>query len=565
MKKMKRKIYLSLSLISTIAILLSTILLVLIFYNFHMNKSKESIRDYGITMANYLELSNPQDIGDILNHDSNIRTTLIHHKGDILFDSNKESSEMENHINRPEVQRALKTGKGESLRHSSTFEKDTYYYAILLSNNNILRVSEEIDSILSVFLTILPGIFLVFFFIFFMSLSLSSFLSSKILKPIDNITKNMENLLIKNELDTLDIYDELLPLVKTLVKQSEKINLQLKDIKEKADIMDTIMSSMNEGLVLIDNDKYILSINDSSIKLLEGNKNLSYIDKSFISLCRNLEINDAIDQVLQSKKNHELILQLNNKYIYFFISPVFTNNSPLGTVILMVDYTEKYKIDLIRKEFSANVSHELKTPLTSIIGYSEMIQNGMVQGKDITKFASIIKKEGDRLLNLVDSIIRLSKIEENKSIKDFDSVDIYILGQNILENLKLLAHEKNIELNIKGNKTIANVNQSMMEELIYNLLDNAIKYTNEGGSVTLEISKDSPYTTIKVKDTGIGIPTEHQDRIFERFYMVDKSRSKKTQSTGLGLSIVKHIVEYHNGTIELKSTPNKGTEILVKF
>lgn len=547
------------------AIILSSALLVLIFYNFHMDKSKESLKNYGFTMANYLELSNFQSMEAILNNNSNVRTTLIKINGHIIFDSDKIATEMENHINRPEVQNAIKNGTGDSLRHSSTFEKNTYYYAILLSEDVILRVSQEVDNILSVFLTILPAVLLVFFFIFLISLFLSSLLSSKILEPIDDISENMEELLVKNQLDTLDIYDELLPFVKTLVKQSEKINLQLKDIREKADILETIMSSMNEGLILVDNDQYILSINNSGIELLKGSKNISYVTKPFITLSRDPEINDSIHKVLKSKKNHELIIKLKERYIYLLISPVFTNNTPLGAVILMVDYTEKYKIDLIRKEFSANVSHELKTPLTSIIGYSEMIENGMVTGKDITKFASIIKSEGDRLLNLVDSIMRLSKIEEGKIRKTFDLVDIYAIGENILENLSLLAKEKHITLNIKGSKTIANVNKSMIEELIYNLLDNAIKYTNEGGFVTLDISKESTYTTIKVRDTGIGIPPKDQGRIFERFYMVDKSRSKKTQSTGLGLSIVKHIVEYHNGIIDLNSIVNKGTEVIVKL
>lgn len=565
MKQMKRKIYRSLSLISTIAIVLSSILLVLIFYNFHMNKSKESIKDYGNTMANFLELSSFESAQEILSDNTNIRTTLININGDVIFDSNKEILGMENHLDRPEIQNAIKDGDGDSLRNSSTFETDTYYYAILLSNNIILRVSQEVDNILSVFLTILPGVFLVFFLTFFISLSLSSLLSSKILKPINDISDNMESFLVKNQLDTLDIYDELLPFVNTLVSQSQKINLQLKDIAEKADILDAIVSSMNEGLVLVDVDKHILSINNSSISLLNNNEKNSYISKSFITICRDPEINNSIDKVLESKKNQELIVNLNEKYIYFFISPVFTNDTLLGAVVLMVDYTEKYKIDLMRKEFSANVSHELKTPLTSIIGYSEMIKNDMATGDDIIKFSSIIHKEGNRLLNLVDSIIRLSKMEENNSEKFFEPVDIYAIGQNILGNLKLLAQKADINLNIKGNKTIANVNRSMIEDLIYNLLDNAIKYTNNHGFVTLEIGKDSNFTFIKVKDTGIGIPPEDQDRVFERFYMVDKSRSKKTQSTGLGLSIVKHIVEYHGGMIDLSSIPNKGTEVMVRF
>ncbi|MBC8590394.1 sensor histidine kinase [Wansuia hejianensis] len=565
MKSMKRKVYRSLTIISIISIILVTSFLVLIFYNFHMERTKSFIKDYAHTVGNYLETSNLLLSENMIYNNTTIRATLIDSSGNILFDTYKDPVEMENHINRPEVQKALENGSGDSIRHSTTLEKDTYYYAILLSNNNILRLAQETDSMLSVFLKILPGVLLVLFLILFISAFISSFLGSKILTPINDIGENMENLLIKNELDTLDIYDELLPFIKTLVKQSEKINLQLKDIKERAHIMETIMSNMNEGLILVDNNKYILSINQSAMNLLNSSKDISYISKSFITLCRNIEINETIDTVFNDHKSHDLILQLNNKYIFFSISPVLSNDETLGAIILMVDYTEKYKAELIRREFSANVSHELKTPLTSINGYAEMIENDVAKEQDIKKFASIIKKEGNRLLDLIDSIIRLSKIEDESIKKELDLVDIYSVGKEILDNFHLMAKSKDIKLEFIGSKTVLRANKSMMEELIYNLLDNAIKYTNKGGLVTLKIFKDSPYTLIKVVDTGIGIPIEDQDRIFERFYMVDKSRGKQTNSTGLGLSIVKHIVEYHKGTIDLSSTPNKGTEITIKI
>lgn len=565
MKSMKRKVYRSLTIISIISIVLVTSFLVLIFYNFHMERTKSFIKDYAHTVGNYLETSNLLLSENMIYNNTTIRATLIDSSGNILFDTYKDPVEMENHINRPEVQKALENGSGDSIRHSTTLEKDTYYYAILLSNNNILRLAQETDSMLSVFLKILPGVLLVLFLILFISAFISSFLGSKILTPINDIGENMENLLIKNELDTLDIYDELLPFIKTLVKQSEKINLQLKDIKERAHIMETIMSNMNEGLILVDNNKYILSINQSAMNLLNSSKDISYISKSFITLCRNIEINETIDTVFNDHKSHDLILQLNNKYIFFSISPVLSNDETLGAIILMVDYTEKYKAELIRREFSANVSHELKTPLTSINGYAEMIENDVAKEQDIKKFASIIKKEGNRLLDLIDSIIRLSKIEDESIKKELDLVDIYSVGKEILDNFHLMAKSKDIKLEFIGSKTVLRANKSMMEELIYNLLDNAIKYTNKGGLVTLKIFKDSPYTLIKVIDTGIGIPIEDQDRIFERFYMVDKSRGKQTNSTGLGLSIVKHIVEYHKGTIDLSSTPNKGTEITIKI
>jgi two-component system, OmpR family, phosphate regulon sensor histidine kinase PhoR len=272
-----------------------------------------------------------------------------------------------------------------------------------------------------------------------------------------------------------------------------------------------------------------------------------------------------LDKSITNKFSEELILDQGERYLNIYINPVLNNSNLVGLVILVVDFTKKHKLDLMRREFSANVSHELKTPLTSINGYAEMIENGMAKDEDIKKFAFTIKTEGERLLNIIDSIIKLSKIEEEEYSKDFKIIDIYNIGKSTMGNLSFIAKEKNIELNLYGKPTFINGNKSMVEEMIYNLLDNGIKYTSSGGSVDLDITSQDGWAIIKVRDTGIGIPDSHQNRIFERFYTVDKSRSKKTRSIGLGLSIVKHIVEHHNGKIKLVSEINKGTEITIKI
>ena len=563
---MKRKIFLNISLVASIAVISASILLVLIFYNFHLSREKSSLKDYAHMMANSLEILESKNIDKLISTENpNLRTTIVNENGEVVFDSAVNPNTMENHLNRIEIKTALKDGSGESIRYSTTLDKDTYYYAILLSNNWVLRVSRQTDNILSVFMKILPSIFFIVPLILILSFLISSLLTKNILKPVENTTSNMEKIITGEKFDEVEIYDELIPFIRTVSKQSEEIKLNIKTLKEKADIMDTITSNMKEGLILVDENKNILSANISGINLFNGNEDNSYYGNNFIQLCRNIEINEALENVINHKKEIDLIIESNEKYLNVFLNPVISNNSILGAVILVVDSTERHKTDLIRREFSANVSHELMTPLTSINGYAEMIESGMAKGEDIVKFASIIRKEGARLLDLIDSIIRLSKLEETEKNKDLLPIDIYNIASTIRESLITGAKDKNIDLQVHGQKTIINGNKIMIEELLFNLIENSIKYTNPGGKVEVTIGKDENHSYIKVSDTGIGIPKESQDRIFERFYIVDKSRSKKTQSTGLGLSIVKHIVEYHDGSIELISQEDKGTTVTVIF
>ncbi|MCK9445201.1 MAG: ATP-binding protein [Tissierellaceae bacterium] len=563
---MKRKIYFNIATLSALVAILVTGFLLLTFYNFHVKNEIRALKDYGKIMSDILD---PLDdiTADSLrgNTDPNIRLTIIDLDGNVLFDNMANPQTMENHLDREEVKDALKFGEGEAVRNSATLDKNTYYYAVLLSNNSILRISRQGATIFSHFKNVLPFIFLIVFLILLLSLFTSSILTKKILEPVENVVKNMEEIIDNRALNEFIVYDEIMPFIKKVENQKNQIKYNIKTLEEKAALMDVITSSMKEGFILIDENKKILSTNDSGIKLLQGDDNLSYYGDDFIKLSRSIKLHEALDKSIDTNSSEELILNLGEKYLTIYINPVLSNNILIGLVILVVDFTQKYKLDLMRREFSANVSHELKTPLTSINGYAEIIESGMAKNEDIKKFASTIRKEGVRLLNLIDSIIKLSRIEEEEYEKDFYIIDIYDIGENTMDNLKLIAGKKNISLNLYGKSTFINGNKDMIAELIYNLLDNGIKYTPYGGNVNLEIKSEDGWAIIKVSDTGIGIPASQQSRIFERFYTVDKSRSRKKQSIGIGLSIVKHIVEYHHGKIKLVSEINKGTEIIIKI
>lgn len=563
---MKRKIYFNIATLSAVVAIVVTTFLLFAFYNFHVKNETRALRDYGNIMSDILD---PLDdiTADSLkrNTNPNIRLTIIDLDGNVLFDNMVDSQTMENHLDRAEVRDALEFGEGEAVRNSTTLDESTYYYAVLLSNNSILRISRQGATIFSHFTNILPFIFLIVFLILLLSLFTSSILTKKILKPVENVVENMERFVDNKEADEFIIYEEIMPFINKVKNQERQIKYNIKTLEEKAVLMDVITSNMEEGLILIDENKKILSTNDSGIKLLQGDESSQYHGDDFIKLSRNIKLHEALDKSITNKFSEELILDQGERYLNIYINPVLNNSNLVGLVILVVDFTKKHKLDLMRREFSANVSHELKTPLTSINGYAEMIENGMAKDEDIKKFAFTIKTEGERLLNIIDSIIKLSKIEEEEYSKDFKIIDIYNIGKSTMGNLSFIAKEKNIELNLYGKTTFINGNKSMVEEMIYNLLDNGIKYTSSGGSVDLDITSQDGWAIIKVTDTGIGISDSQQSRIFERFYTVDKSRSKKIQSIGLGLSIVKHIVEHHHGKIKLVSEINKGTEVIIKI
>ena len=439
------------------SLLVLSLLLVTIFYNFYVSKEKENLIANGNLIASTIEYFDGYDtkyLNTIKNQDKNLRITLIDFNGKVKFDSVSDPMTMENHRDRAEVKSAFSKGTGEATRHSATLSKSTCYYAVLLSNNSVLRVARQVDNILLVFLDIFPAIIGITLILLIFSFIMASILTKKIVKPIEKATENIENIISGNDIVKVDTYEEITPFIKALNLQSKKIHRHIKELKE----------------------------------------------------------------------------------------------------------AEK-----IRREFSANVSHELKTPLTSINGYAEMIASGIAKEEDAVKFAGIIRKEGIRLVNLIDTIIKLSELDESKENKDFEVIDIYEIAVNVIKVLDFTAKDKDVSINVVGESAMVIANKIMMEELLFNLIDNSIKYNKIGGSVNIYIDKHKNYTMIKVIDTGRGIPEEDQKRIFERFYRVDKSRSKKTSGSGLGLSIVKHIVEYHGGTISVISEEGKGTEITVNI
>lgn len=563
---MKRKIHRNVALLSTAITLLVAFFMIITFYKFNMDNQMDSLKDTGNLVSNVILLSDIDELDKLkTNYDTTFRITLIDLNGEVIFDNKANIDNVENHLDRPEVQQALEGGVGESIRFSSTLGYDTYYYAINLQNDLILRVSNEVENLLIAFSSIIPIILLILVLIFIFTYYTSSLLAKQVLKPIGILTDNLETNINDERFEELSIYDELSPFIKTYKNQSKEIKDRNIDLQEKATLLDVISSSMSEGIILLDINKKIASINNSGIKLFNGSPTISYDGKAFIRLCRNLPLNEIIEDSIKDKKSNTIMIDYNNKYLNIYINPVLRDDELTGLLLMVVDSTKKYKLDKMRKEFSANVSHELKTPLTSINGYAEMIVNDMVGEKDIKKFASIIKHEGERLLNLIDDIMKLSRIEDDTKENMLEPINLYSLGKDVINSLGILAQEKGIELKLEGNNLFMVGNKGMLQDLLYNLLENSIKYTHPGGVIQLSISEDKAHTIIKVKDTGIGIPLEHQERIFERFYIVDKSRSKDTESTGLGLSIVKHIVEYHKGKIDLKSEIGKGTEIIVTF
>lgn len=563
---MKRKIYLNIASLSALLVLVVTMFFLITFYNFHLNNEIKALKDYGNIIADILVAIDDRPFESLEeNLDGNIRLTIIDFKGKVLFDNMADPQSMENHLDRTEVKDALEYGEGEAVRNSDTLDKDTYYYARLLSDNSIFRISRQGDTIFSHFRNILPSLFLIVFLILVLSFFTSYILTRNIIEPVENVVRDIEGFIGNKDLDELIIYDEIMPFIKKVENQERQINRNIKSLEENAVLMDVIASSMEEGLILLDGNKKILSTNSSGLKLLQGDEDKDYYGEDFIKLSRDIKLYGALDKAINTNSSEKIVLSQGEKYLNIYINPVLLNSRLLGLVILVVDFTKKYKLDQMRREFSANVSHELKTPLTSINGYAEMIENGMAKDEDIKKFASTIRREGSRLLDLIDSIIKLSKIEDGEYKESLNTINVYKISANVIDNLGFIAGEKNITLNLFGEPLFIYGNESMIEELIYNLLDNGIKYTPSGGSVSLEIESQQGWILIQVRDTGIGIPDSELGRIFERFYTVDKSRSKKTKSTGLGLSIVKHIVERHGGKIEISSEVNRGTEITIKL
>ena len=477
------------------------------------------------------------------------RVTWIDTDGTVLFDTRVDESTMENHADREEIREAFEIGFGSAVRNSSTLTEQTYYEARRLTDGTVLRISANQASAWALMMDLLWPIILIALVAIGLSALLARRMAENIVEPLNKL--NLEQPLAN------DTYEELSPLLRRINQQHLQINAQMRKLQRKTDEFIQITSHMQEGLVVLDKETHIRSINSAAMKIFHAEE--SCVGSSFFQINRS----NALRQALNGALDHghgSTVQELEGRAFRFDMSSIQSDGNLLGAVILAVDVTESQNAEQMRREFSANVSHELKTPLQGIIGSAELLESGMVKAEDTPRFVGHIRKEASRLVNLIEDIIRLSQLDEGVDLPT-EQVDMLALAEEVKTILSTSAAEKNVKINVTGKGFSIKGVRRMVQELLYNLCDNAIKYNVPGGSVTIHAENNR----LIVCDTGIGIPAEHQSRIFERFYRVDKSHSKASGGTGLGLSIVKHAAAYHKAEITLESAPGKGTTITVTF
>ena len=481
------------------------------------------------------------------------RITWINTQGNVIYDTRTDAESLENHADRTEIKQALKDGYGESIRYSSTLLEKTIYCAQRLTDGSVLRISVSRATIGVLMLGILQPILIVLIAALVLSGMLAKRLSKRIVEPLNSLD-------LEHPLDN-DSYEELSPLLNRINRQHNQITAQMQELKKRTDQFTQITASMNEGLVLLDNRGCILSINPAAIEIFGAEP--SCVGRDFLSVDRSHGISVAIQAAL--KDGHSEIHASRKGLIYQFdISRIAADGETAGVVILAFDITEKETAEQNRREFTANVSHELKTPLQGIIGSAELIENGMVKPEDMSRFVGHIRLEAQRLVTLIGDIIRLSQLDEGGDMPR-ENVDLLSVASAVADDLLPSADGQGISIAVEGSPANVYGVKRLLYEIVYNLCDNAIKYNRQGGSVKISTVSEGGFSSVTVSDTGIGIAPEYQNRIFERFFRVDKSHSKSSGGTGLGLSIVKHAVQYHHGKIELTSAPGKGTSITVSF
>lgn len=483
------------------------------------------------------------------------RITWVSKDGTVLFDSETNPANMENHVNREEIKEAFENGRGSSSRYSTTLTKETVYEAVRLTDGTVLRISASRITVVVLLLGMIEPILIIGIFTVILSAVLGKRMAKRIVDPLNrlNLDKPLEN----------DTYEELSPLLRCIQGQQSEIRRTLACLKQKQDEFNQITSNMRESLILLDNTGAIITINLSAKKLFRVTD--TCIGRNIIEVDRHQNIRDFMQKSMENG-HAEFRENRNGREYQFDLSRIVSDDAVVGTVILAFDITEQAEAERRRREFTANVSHELKTPLQGIIGYTDLMESGLAKSEDIPRFVGHIRKEASRLVTLIEDIIRLSQLDEGTDMP-ISEVSLGHVVNEVCETLFDAATSKNISLSwsvVDG--TMYGVKR-LLYEMVYNLCDNAIKYNRSGGSVKITVFEDDTNVRLEVADTGIGIgiPTEHQERVFERFYRVDKSHSKQSGGIGLGLSIVKHAVAYHHGKIALESEANKGTVISVEF
>lgn len=570
---MKKKLFLIIMLISIAVSAFVCIFTTLVYHDFYVNDAKNQLKTIVKLSSDSENWSNEnitkQTVSKILNSSEyNIRFTIVDKSGTVIYDNWAKNELLENHKNRPEIIQAFNNGTGEYTRYSDTIASDMYYYAVKINDSEVLRVSREINSINAAFVEVIPMLAILLVGFFVINYIVSNVFTKKVLNPIDDMVRSLDDMLEGNESKNIEIYDKFEPLAYKIREQKIKINQYIEDLRYERDTINIITENMKEGFILINKEKNILSINNSGKYMIGNDKFNLNSNKNIIELTRNPEILNKIESSINENKHIVYDFDNNSKHFRYYFSPVKEQHSSsvTGLLILIEDVTIQKNAEIMRSEFSSNVSHELKTPLTTMIGFAEMIKEGLItDSESIKKYCGMINKEGLRLISLIEDIMRLSKIEEGIYVESNERINLKKLAEEVITLLQLKADDLDINLNLQAVDVIMNANKNYISELFYNLVDNGIKYNKKGGYVNVSINKNDNFVAINVEDNGLGIAEEYQDRIFERFYRIDKSRSKETGGTGLGLSIVKHITELYGGNIELKSKENKGTLITIRF
>lgn len=549
---MTKKIFQSIIIVAATVLLASLTIILGVFYEYFGNIQKGQLTDE-LNLASVSVIKDGVDYLEQLQSD-HYRLTWIDTDGTVLYDTETGNEKLENHKDRAEVKTAFEKGIGESTRYSATLMEKTRYYAKRLKDGTVLRISAKYATTGLLVLGMLQPIIFIIIGALILSGVLASRLSKRIVEPLNNLDleRPLEN----------ETYEEISPLLNRINRQSGEISKQLRRLEEKTDEFNQITESMKEGLVLLDNKGIVLSINPAARNIF-GSDTQGAVGHDFLRLDRSRTLSAAIEKTFEEGHSEIRIERMGREY-QLDISRIESAGKVLGAVMLAFDITEQEYAERNRREFTANVSHELKTPLQGIIGSADLIETGMVKPEDMPRFIGHIRKEATRLVALIEDIIRLSQLDEGNELpcEEFDLMDI---AEEVEQNLESAAGVRDITLSLSGRNAIMYGVRRLMYEIVYNLCDNAIKYNLPGGKVEIMVDRKGEEAVLCVKDNGIGIAPEHQDRVFERFYRVDKSHSKSSGGTGLGLSIVKHAVQYHHGKLELKSEIGKGTEITVHF
>ena len=544
---MTRKIFRSTLLVAVVVLLCSLGVVLGVLYRYFSDVQASQLRDELSLAATGTEQFGHAFLENM--ESDRFRLTWIDRDGTVLFDTRVEETAMENHGNREEVREALRSGTGSSFRDSLTLMERTFYEARRLQDGTVLRISASQASAMALVVDMLGPIVLIAVLATVLSALLARRMARKIVEPLNslNLEKPMKNA----------VYEEISPLLLRISQQHVQIVAHMDSLRRKADEFAQIIGNMQEGLVLLDSEGTVLSINPAARQIFGLEEDC--VGSSFLMLDRNQKMRDAVNDALDRGRGSTRETR-NGRNYRFDLSRIQSGGFTIGAVVLAFDITEEQNAEQLRREFSANVSHELKTPLQSIIGSAELLESGLVKAEDVPRFVGHIRKEASRLVNLVEDIIRLSQLDEGAEMP-MEEVALLPLAEEVMATLAASAEEKQVKLMLSGRGGTVHGVRRLLYEILYNLSDNAIKYNVPGGTVQVCVEGN----VLRVSDTGVGIPAEHQARVFERFYRVDKSHSKQSGGTGLGLSIVKHAAAYHNAALTLESQPGEGTIVTVAF